>query len=162
MRQETIVKNIYTFDELNEEQKQKAINNLYDINIDYDWWDYINCDLDMLKCKLLEFDIDRGSYCKIDFSKTYVKDVANAILEHHGELCETYKMASKLLKELNSCTEDEDCDDCLEHEKEFIHFLQEEYLSMLRREYEYLTSEESIVETIRANEYEFYEDGKLA
>ena len=33
---------------------------------------------------------------------------------------------------------------------------------MLRNEYEYLTSEEAVIESIRANEYEFTEDGKLA
>jgi len=32
---------------------------------------------------------------------------------------------------------------------------------MLQKEYEYETSEEAIVETIKANEYEFTEDGNL-
>jgi hypothetical protein len=31
----------------------------------------------------------------------------------------------------------------------------------LEKEYEYLTSDESIIETIHANEYEFTEDGKI-
>jgi len=37
----------------------------------------------------------------------------------------------------------------------------EEYLSLLRQEYEYLTSKDAIVETIQANDYEFTEEGKL-
>ena len=39
--------------------------------------------------------------------------------------------------------------------------LQAEYASILQREYEYLTSEEAIRNTIEANEYEFDIDGKL-
>jgi predicted transcriptional regulator len=32
---------------------------------------------------------------------------------------------------------------------------------MLQKEYEYLTSEEAIIETIEANEYEFTEKGEM-
>lgn len=32
----------------------------------------------------------------------------------------------------------------------------------LENEYEYLTSEEAIIETLQANEYEFYSDGTIA
>jgi hypothetical protein len=32
---------------------------------------------------------------------------------------------------------------------------------MLRQEYEYLTSEGAIIETIEANEYEFTEEGRM-
>ena len=35
-------------------------------------------------------------------------------------------------------------------------------LTLLRREYDYFTSEEAIIETIEANEYEFDENGNLA
>ena len=37
-----------------------------------------------------------------------------------------------------------------------------DYLSLLSNEYEYLISDEAIKETITANEYEFYENGKLS
>jgi hypothetical protein len=45
---------------------------------------------------------------------------------------------------------------------EFKYALLEEYLSMLRREVDYMQSTEYIEEGIRANEYEFTEDGKRA
>lgn len=37
----TIKTTVYTFDELSDEAKQSAIDNNRDINIDYEWWDYI-------------------------------------------------------------------------------------------------------------------------
>jgi len=46
--------------------------------------------------------------------------------------------------------------------EEYTYALREEYLSMLRKEYEYLTSTECVDETIRANEYEFLVDGTRA
>ena len=49
----------------------------------------------------------------------------------------------------------EDLDE--EYQKEFS----EEVLSMLRKEYEHLTSDEYIIEMFDANEYEFTDQGKL-
>lgn len=37
----TIEKTAYKFAELSEMAKQKALESLYDLNVDYDWWDYI-------------------------------------------------------------------------------------------------------------------------
>lgn len=47
-------------------------------------------------------------------------------------------------------------------EADFDNDLKQEYLSMLGKEYEWLTSRESMEESIRANEYEFDEDGNRA
>jgi hypothetical protein len=49
----------------------------------------------------------------------------------------------------------------MELESEFEADLISEYAHMLQREYDYLTSEEAIRETIEANDYDFTEDGKL-
>lgn len=43
----------------------------------------------------------------------------------------------------------------------FARALSEEYLSILRQEYDYQTSEEAIKGTIEANDYDFTEDGKI-
>jgi hypothetical protein len=54
----------------------------------------------------------------------------------------------------------EDCEDTIQDlAEEFEREILECYLTILRKEYEYLTSEEAIIETIQANEYEFTEDG---
>ena len=39
MRTETITKQYLKFEELNDEQKSKAISDNYDINTDYEWHD---------------------------------------------------------------------------------------------------------------------------
>lgn len=44
---------------------------------------------------------------------------------------------------------------------DFRRALQEDYASILQQEYEYLTSEEAIRETIEANDYEFTDDLKI-
>lgn len=57
--------------------------------------------------------------------------------------------------------ENEFDNDADELESEYFNLLLEDYRIMLNKEYEYLTSDEVIKETIEANEYEFTEDGKL-
>lgn len=172
MRTETKTINIYQFNELSENAKENAINRLSNINIDHDWFYYD--DAETVGCKIEGFNLDRA---QIDFSLCEsLENVCNLILKNHGEKCETYYLASKTLdslKELQSKLEgaksvenDDDIYDLEneieELEKEFEKNLGEEYLSMLNREYDYLTSSEAIIETIEANEYEFLENGQLA
>jgi hypothetical protein len=95
-------------------------------------------------------------------------------VENHGENCDTRTLADEYLKDhdkiIDEAERDEDgeladeytVDKLLDElNAEFQRALGEEYLSILRKEYEYLTSEEAIIETIQANEYEFTEDGKM-
>lgn len=70
---------VYKYDELPEDIKEKVLNDLYDINVDYEWWDYdghtgftakeikryrldINHCTDLLNFSEMYFDLDRGSY----------------------------------------------------------------------------------------------------
>jgi hypothetical protein len=46
-------------------------------------------------------------------------------------------------------------------ERDYHHDLNEEMWKMLREEYEYLTSDEAVIESIEINNYEFTEDGKI-
>ena len=46
-------------------------------------------------------------------------------------------------------------------ENEYLYTLSEDYRIILQREYEYLTSEEYIKDTLIANEYDFTEDGEI-
>lgn len=176
MRTETKVIGIYSFDELPEEAKQKALENLSDINVDYDWWDYNYEDAENIGLILNEFDIGRSQVCTGVF-KWGALECAEAILKEHGETCETHKTAIEYMKErgelvtkysdgvnVEKVAEDNDYDfdqDCDELDKEFLKSLLEDYLSILRKEHEYRTSEGVIIETINANKYEFTEDGKL-
>jgi len=174
----TIVKTyqVFEFSELSEDAKQKALENNYDVNVDSDWWDCTYEDAENICLKITGFDIDRGNYCKCNFTES-AEETANLIIENHGQNCETYKDAEKYLENraelvkkysdgINTdiVAEDNEYDfdnDCDELDSEFLKTISEDYLSMLRKEYEYLTSEESIIETIEANDWTFLADGTM-
>ena len=89
-----------------------------------------------------------------------------AILENHGEVCETYATAKEYQAKLKHFNEDDEDETSVEYDAlqetkdEFLQALLEDYRMLLQKEYEYQTSEEAIIDTIKANEYEFTEDGK--
>jgi len=167
----TIEIQLYSFAELSETAKQKAIESMYDINVSYDWWESAYEDAANIGLSITGFDIDRGSYCKGSFIQDAIYTAAKIILEH-GEQCETYKTAAQFQidrdelvnnapKDENGDFEDEyELDQQLDElEDEFLKSLLEDYRIILSNEYDYLTSEEAIKETIETNEYDFTEDG---
>ena len=164
---------VYKYDELNDEAKEKAVEKLYDINVQFDWWDCTYDDAESVGLKITGFDIGRGSSCDIDFTEDACF-TAHKIKEEHGAMCETHQTAVNFLKErdeiVNTAPKDEngdfeneqELDEKLDDiEAEFLRSISEDYRIMLQKEYKYLTSEEVIIETIESNEYEFTEDGKL-
>lgn len=167
---------VYTFDELSNTAKQKAIESLYDLNILHDWYDPIYTEAENLGFKIKGFNIDRANYCNVELIED-LSTIFRNILKEHGENCDTYKLAKEYFKEYGQLVEkysdginlelvseenEHDFDsEANDLEEEYTSQLEEEYLSLLRQEYEYLTSEESIKETITANDYEFTEEGKL-
>lgn len=174
----TIRTKVYKFNELSIDAQQVAIEKLWDINVDYDWWENVYEDAKNVGFKITEFDIDRRSYCKgetINYNSW--KDVAEAVVKEHGETCETYKTAKQFLKDYDELVKkfsdgidiDEVHEDNVydfdneadELEDEFRKSLLEDYRIMLQKEYEYLSSKEAIIETIEANEYEFTASGKM-
>ena len=174
MREDTVTTKVYSFAELSESAKENAIKNLSDINVDYEWWEFAYEDAANVGIKITGFDLGRESYCSGDFTLD-AEAIANNIIAEHGESCETYKTAKdfldavKVIKEkfesdvnydpeYMEYNESDDYEDAVE---EFRQFIFEDYRIMLQHEYEYMTSEEAIIETIETNEYEFTEDGKL-
>lgn len=156
--------NVYKFNELTEESKQKAIENLCYINVDHDWWEFTYEDAKTVGIKITGFDIDRGAYCKGDFIESPLT-VIELIKENHGESCETYKTALQYEKLILECPKDEE-GETIENELEVIeddfrNSILEDYRIMLEKEYEYLTSKEAIIETIETNDYDFTIDGEL-
>ena len=165
MRVETTTRNIYTWDELNEKQQEKAIEKLWDLNVDYDWWDGVYEDASSVGLTISGFDLGRAMKCDVELDWSGL-DVANKILELHGPDCDTYKSAQKYVarymaaqidisNDLIDDSMDEDMDD------DFRKKLSVDYFHILQNEYEYLTSREAIIESIESNEYEFEEDGSL-
>jgi len=172
----TVTINLYKFSELSEDLQQKAIENLYDLNVDRDWWESTYEDAAQVNLKIKGFDIDRGSYVKAEFIES-AYNTASLIILNHGEMCETYKTAKTFIEDWNNLvakysdgvktnvvTEDNECDfdnEADDLESDFLELISEDYRIMLTNEYDYLTSEEAIKESIEANDYYFTEDGKL-
>jgi hypothetical protein len=151
----------YPFEELDEQTKEKVIDNYRYIGVDNNYWyEFIKEDLISVGIELRSFDIERGSFAEIHLEDFY--ETCELILKSHGGNCETYKIAERYIKEYNEIHQhihDDDAIECLdeEYQKEFS----EEVLSMLRREFEHMTSDEYIIDMFDANEYEFTEQGKL-
>jgi hypothetical protein len=170
-----VITTVYNFAELSDKAKQKAIESLYDCNVNREWWDCTYEDAKTVNIKITGFDIDR-SYCEGDFMES-AEETANLIIENHGKDCKTYKTAANYLKErkelvekysdgktLNIVAEDNECDfdnDCNELDAEFLRSILEDYRIILSKEYDYLTSKEAIIDTIEANDWTFTEDGTM-
>ena len=154
--------NTYKFEELSEESQQKAIENLYDINVDYDWYEWVYKDAKNIGLKIEAFDLDRASYVKGRLTLS-PRECMLAIIKEHGKDGETHKDAVKYLAKLDALDLDsKDYDDQFEDlVTEFIYDLKEDYLIILTKEYEYLTSKEAIIEIIKSNDYDFTVNGKI-
>ena len=172
----TIKTIVYDFDELSADAKEKAIKDLYIVNVEPDWFDCTYDDADDIGIKISGFDIGRGAYCKGDFIES-AEETAQKIVDNHGKDCETYKTATTYLKdrtklvkkysdgktldivaEDNEYNFDNDCDNL---DYDFLLSILEDYRILLSKVYDYLTSEEAIVETIEANKYTFTIDGTM-
>ena len=215
MRDETITWTLYSYDELSDTAKDHALERLWDINVDYNWYESITDDIgafgdaSWLGCRWgKEFNLDKGRYCNIDnigctFSEIYRQwepareqfpDVAEAVLDPFfkeftaREIRQLLQLErSGLLGQLSgetstsrrSARTDVDINDyppeSQRHKRicalltqlesawgDLVNNLEYYYVNLLQKEYDYQTDRAQIEESIRANEYEFYENGNLA
>jgi len=166
---------LYKFSELSKDAKEKAINSLSDINVDYDWWSWIHEDAKGIGCEISGFDIERR-YCNLKLCENGF-DIAVKIEQNHGEKTDTFAIAKTFMadydemfkkfadknnpEKVNEEKEDEFDSELAKLEISFHKQLARCYLIMLRDAYEYLISEKAIIESIESNDYYFTEDGKL-
>lgn len=189
MRTKTI--DLYQFDELSYEAQQKALQDHYDINVDYEWWDSCyECAGEAAKMlgiagfRIRGFDIDRGSFVQYEGSYRYVTGAAAAIAKEWPTDTELRRIAAALQDAQRRCFysasavvspayrtslsvdvegTDNDLDDSVvEDIEQALKDFADWVLTMLRDGYEYLASEEAIRESLISNEYEFTEDGGRA
>jgi hypothetical protein len=179
----TTVEILYTFDELSDEGKQKAVEKLWDLNIDYDWWESTYEDAARIGVKIGGFDIGYRNEISGYVTQSLL-DCCKLIRKEHGKSCDTFETAAEYLETyiqaFKEWLPEQDQED-LEHWKnvdwlkefgysdeadevtaDFQKTILEDHLFILRREYDYLTGQEAIIESIQANEYMFTEDGALA
>lgn len=160
----TIQTTIYKFNELSEQAKKKAIEKLKETQLDYDWWKFTYEDSERIGLRITEFDIDRNKHVKGEIIGKH-EETAKLILEEHGETCDSHKLAASFLEELKRIEDlgySSVCETDIEDlEQEFLSNLLKLYANILQEECEYLQSDNSIIECINTNDYEFTGDGKL-
>ena len=163
-----ITHTIYTYDELEPRVQQAVLENLVDMNVDHDdWWRHYE---DYCQVNIQEFDLFRRE-CKVNFTDSASKTARHIETTHGGTgamrasadafLRSMYKLEARL--ELASDDEASDIEaemDILS--EDYQRDLSQQVLDLLESEYEHLTSEDAIIETIEANELEFYADGRIA
>lgn len=166
----TIKTKVYKFNELTEDAKQKAIEENMEINLMDEWWECEYEDAKQIGLKIKSFDLERNRHAKGEFLLA-ANEVAQNILNNHGETCETYKTTVRFMEEwqpifndyINEDSENYESseleENLLELENEYLESLLEDYSIMLQKQYEYLYSDEAIKETILINEYEFTKEG---
>ncbi|NMB83292.1 MAG: hypothetical protein GYA14_15900 [Ignavibacteria bacterium] len=205
----TIEVKLYSFSELSEEAKERAVENLSTINVNYEWWDAVYEDFENL-CRELRIEVDlkktyfNGFCCQgsgSSFNASFnLRDLLKSIeAKRHlsyapkdaPELClpDIDRRVLKLLyknyipvycsikdcnggmsvsasvsiyfDKLYSSNIDKELDKIEDYCQEIADELNNWLYRRLEQEYEYLTSEEAIIDTIEANEYYFTEDGKI-
>jgi len=163
---------VFKYSELSEKAKERALDQCCGFNVSHRWWEFVFEDAERIGLKITEFDIDRENFIRGNLTRSAF-DCAELIEKEHGVETDTAKLARNFLYDVRqgakahkeNVQDDFDFSETQAYEDlctEFERALKEEYLHMLRREFEYLTSHEAIEETIKANDYEFFEDGKIA
>lgn len=161
----TIEIKVYKFEELDKPTKEKVIENYKYINVeDTFWYDWIKEDFKRLGLEIQEFDLGRRNYIKIYIDN--FKDTSESILQEFGDSVGVKQTAKNYLDEYEKIQanfkEDEDVERevellDIEYEKEYS----EDILSYLRLNYEWEITDEAIINTIEANDYDFTTDGKI-
>jgi len=151
---------VYQFDELSDEAKECAREWYRNGALDYEWWESTYKDAARVGLKITTFDLGRAQSIDGELTMSAMESVSN-ILTTHGEDCDTYKLASRYYPQLLAQDiEDEETAQALE--EKYTRELKEEYWHILNKEMEYQLSDECVDESIRANEYEFLENGQCA
>lgn len=196
----TIRTKVYQFNELSKEAQAKVIENNYEINVDYEWWDTVYEDLKQL-CKTIGIDVDlkktyfNGFYHQGSGSSFTawidVKECLQAIKEERWkdyaplEKLSFYNVSDNMVRLCHLCScsivpsnressvkinfdsdtygthanIDEVITEIEDFFEDMANTINHWFYQTLEKEYEYLTSEEAIKETIIANEYEFTKEG---
>ena len=153
MRTETINRTLYKFSELSDSAKGKVRDWYREGALQYDWWEFTYEDAERIGLKITSFDLGRSQGITGKLLKS-PGEICSLIIANHGKSCDTYKLAADYFRDRHNGKSTD--------AKDFEYSLLQEYLSLLTKEEEYLMSDESVDESIEANEYEFLETGGIA
>lgn len=161
----TIEIKVYKFEELDKQTKEKVIDNYRYINVEDTFWhECIKEDFSTLGLEIQAFDLDRGNYAKIYIDN--FEDTSKNIIEEFGDSVLIKQTAKNYLDEFNKIQanfkEDEDIEREVEIlDEEYQKEYSEDILSYLRLNYEWEITNEAVIDTIKANDYDFTTNGKI-
>lgn len=197
---ETKTIQVFEFKELEDEVKEKVLDKHREINLDYDWWDFIIEDFIqeagelgfLIKEEDVTFELDRGPHFNVNtkgidikkdilkgytiYAYIYIKsgystlgyginsDFELVIEELHKGDAQIIKKEDRETDELEGVVSDmiwSGVEEKLNAKIQDLVNLCEEYYKRLKSEYEYMLSDEGIIDTIEANEFKFLKDGRV-
>jgi len=183
MREETI--KLYKINELKENIQEEVIEKYRYININYEWYLPLFEDFkERLKaigitCETFYFDFERENYIMMEKAEVinknlflekagYGKEILLNELEENKIYFDVYIGKSRYENYVNIEVYHEEenkenkyfdiDEDAL---TEFLNNILKEFLKELKKEYNYLISDEAVKEKLEINEYEFLEDGRI-
>ena len=191
MRTETTTRTLYTFAELSDDAQQHAIEKLWSLNVDHDWWQFTYETIQKagdcmgIDCKVEGFDLDHGVAIDLRGTYAYRKDWRAALAQEFGD--DTLATLAKIGDELQAAQrpafysasaelrrpyygrdgtgydiDQEKGADVTDNLIDALRSFEHWAWRLLRDDYGYLTSYDVIKETIEANGYEFDANGDLA
>lgn len=157
------------FNKLSKRARQKALEDNIYLNVNHEWWDSTYEDAANIGLEITGFDLDRRQDIDGKFTGE-LHDSLETILSEHGEKCDTYQVALEFKERFQGERAaarmrdepdwNEGCNfpDLLEdYEKALLKC----YFRMLKEDYDYLTTDEAIIESIEANDYRFSREGEM-
>lgn len=194
----TVTHEVYKFAELSDKAKGKARDWYREGGLDYDWWDCIYSDFDMI-AGILGFEVkdkqfsgfwSQGDGACFTGRYTYAKGACANIRAHapldrdlHAIADALYSVQRKAFYQLGATLTKSshhyshantvsveawrnDDKEVADHQQDAIREATRDLMgwlyASLEKEYEYLNSDESVTDSIEANEYEFNENGSRA
>jgi len=152
---------LYQFNELSARAKEKARDWFREASSGDEWWENVYEDAKQIGLSITKFDLQVD---KIKGKFTMPAErAAHVITMEHGKDTDTHKLATDFLNTRFAFPQDSEQDEANEEKaQQFLLDILGCYLSMLKSELDDINSDYYIDETIRANEYEFYSDGRRA
>jgi len=172
----TIEVKLYEFEELSAEAKENAIERNRTMNVEWDWWDPTYEGMKEIGIEISSFDI---YYRNINITIEDSEHTASETIKNFGERMEIVKISKRFIADrdalIKKLGEGNDIagysvkEEFIDEYDEEIEYLEEEYrkemaeeiLTWLRDEYEFLQTDESVAETLIANDFEFTENGEI-
>lgn len=179
----------YKFDELTPEVKKLAIEKLYTLNVDHDWWTFAyenwTEQLEKLGYENVEImfsgfgsqgdgasftaNINTDQYLKkkklkAKYKRLGIDDIHASVYRDTSRYVHENTIDAEVIYD-GDYRDDPKADKLINDLEEQIRYearkLSKDIYRGLQDEYDYLTSAEEIAETIRANDYDFDEEGNL-